>query len=87
MIMTKRVSLVLASTVAICLAGCNKPADSSAEKPSTPSTPTAETKPTEVKKEPQTAPAGDWKTTASGLKYQVLKQGTGTTSPKATDTV
>lgn len=26
-------------------------------------------------------------TTASGLKYQVLKRGTGTTSPKATDTV
>ena len=27
------------------------------------------------------------KTTASGLKYQVLKQGTGTVSPKATDRV
>ena len=27
------------------------------------------------------------KTTASGLKYQVLKQGTGTVSPKATDSV
>ncbi len=27
------------------------------------------------------------KTTASGLKYQVLNQGTGTVSPKATDTV
>jgi FKBP-type peptidyl-prolyl cis-trans isomerase len=26
-------------------------------------------------------------TTATGLKYQVLKHGTGTTSPKATDTV
>ena len=26
-------------------------------------------------------------TTASGLKYQVLKKGTGTVSPKATDTV
>jgi hypothetical protein len=33
------------------------------------------------------APAGEWKTTASGLKYQVMKQGTGTVSPKATDTV
>jgi FKBP-type peptidyl-prolyl cis-trans isomerase len=30
---------------------------------------------------------GEWKTTASGLKYQALKQGTGTASPKATDTV
>ena len=31
--------------------------------------------------------AGEVKKTASGLKYQVLKQGTGTVSPKATDTV
>jgi FKBP-type peptidyl-prolyl cis-trans isomerase len=29
----------------------------------------------------------EMKTTASGLKYQVMKQGTGTVSPKATDTV
>jgi FKBP-type peptidyl-prolyl cis-trans isomerase len=29
----------------------------------------------------------DMTTTASGLKYQVLKHGTGTVSPKATDTV
>jgi len=28
-----------------------------------------------------------WTTTASGLKYMVLKRGTGTVSPKATDTV
>ena len=34
------------------------------------------------------APAnGEMTTTASGLKYQVLKHGTGTVSPKATDTV
>ena len=33
------------------------------------------------------AAAGEMKTTASGLKYQVLKQGTGTVSPKATDNV
>lgn len=31
--------------------------------------------------------AGDMKTTASGLRYQVMKKGTGTASPKATDTV
>jgi FKBP-type peptidyl-prolyl cis-trans isomerase len=30
---------------------------------------------------------GEMTTTASGLKYQVLKQGTGTKSPNATDTV
>jgi FKBP-type peptidyl-prolyl cis-trans isomerase len=29
----------------------------------------------------------EMKTTASGLKYQAMKQGTGTVSPKATDTV
>jgi FKBP-type peptidyl-prolyl cis-trans isomerase len=33
------------------------------------------------------SPSSEMKTTASGLKYQVLKQGTGTVSPKATDTV
>ena len=33
------------------------------------------------------AAASEIKTTASGLKYQVLKQGNGTASPKATDTV
>jgi FKBP-type peptidyl-prolyl cis-trans isomerase len=33
------------------------------------------------------AAAGEMKTTASGLKYQVLKHGDGTVSPKATDTV
>ena len=31
--------------------------------------------------------AADTKTTATGLKYQVLKHGSGTVSPKATDTV
>src|SRR5205823_3778662 len=34
-----------------------------------------------------TAQSKEMKTTDSGLKYQVLKQGTGTVSPKATDTV
>src|SRR3982750_2236187 len=32
-------------------------------------------------------PKSEMTTTASGLKYQVLKKGTGTVSPKATDTV
>jgi FKBP-type peptidyl-prolyl cis-trans isomerase len=31
--------------------------------------------------------SGGMKTTASGLKYEVLKQGAGTVSPKATDSV
>jgi len=36
---------------------------------------------------PAPKPASNWKTTASGLKYQVLRQGKGLMSPKATDTV
>jgi peptidylprolyl isomerase len=67
---------ILATTAAaLCLVGCTKPTQTSGDnKPGTtpPSTPS------------QTS---EMKTTASGLKYQVLKQGTGTVSPKATDTV
>ncbi len=33
------------------------------------------------------APQGDMKTTASGLRYSALKQGSGTVSPKASNTV
>jgi FKBP-type peptidyl-prolyl cis-trans isomerase len=36
---------------------------------------------------PAAGQTNEMTTTASGLKYQVLKQGTGTVSPKATDTV
>jgi FKBP-type peptidyl-prolyl cis-trans isomerase len=63
---------------AICLVGCNKATEPAADKPVA-----------------QPAPGGqaasgqksEMKTTPSGLKYQVLKQGTGTVSPKPTDTV
>ena len=67
---------------AFCLVGCNKA-----------------TTPTEDKAAPTNAPAAattqpaagdaksEMKSTASGLKYEVMKQGTGTVSPKATDTV
>jgi FKBP-type peptidyl-prolyl cis-trans isomerase len=36
---------------------------------------------------PASSPKNEMKTTPSGLKYQVMKQGTGTVSPKATDKV
>jgi FKBP-type peptidyl-prolyl cis-trans isomerase len=36
---------------------------------------------------PSASPANTMTTTPTGLKYQVLKRGTGTVSPKATDTV
>jgi FKBP-type peptidyl-prolyl cis-trans isomerase len=39
------------------------------------------------KSDEKAASTSGMKTTASGLKYQVLKQGTGTVSPKPTDTV
>lgn len=59
----------------ICLSGCNQATPPSSD----PSAGAAlETTP---------APSGEIKTTASGLKYQVLKTGSGQVSPKATDTV
>jgi FKBP-type peptidyl-prolyl cis-trans isomerase len=75
--MTLRILIPLAASV--CLLGCNKPEQSSgdnkaAANPST--TPAA-----------SSAPKNDMTTTASGLQYQVLKHGTNSVSPKATDTV
>ena len=65
---------------ALCLVGCDKG-----------TTPT-ETKPAETNAAASAPAAGAAEksgvtTTASGLKYEVLKKGTGTVSPKATDTV
>ena len=74
--MLTRLTLTLAA--AICLLGCDKATEPSAEKPAgkaAPGTPV------------DGAQKNEMKTTASGLKYQVLKQGTGTVSPKVTDTV
>jgi peptidylprolyl isomerase len=69
----RKTTLTLAA--ALCLLGCSKPiADKPAAQP-TPSAPAA------------SASKNDMITTASGLKYQVLKKGTGTVSPTATDTV
>jgi len=66
----------MALVASLCLLGCNKPEQSNGDANSTP----ASTSSTNV-------PSGEMKTTASGLKYQVLKHGTGTVSPNATDTV
>ena len=64
----------------LCLLGCNQPTNSGGN-----------SKPGTNVPAPAAAPSNnltsDMKTTASGLKYWVLKQGTGTVSPKATDTV
>jgi FKBP-type peptidyl-prolyl cis-trans isomerase len=69
---------------ALCLVGCDKPkqpGDGSAAATPAPNAAPATPAPA------ASASNAEWKTTASGLKYQVLKQGTGTASPKATDTV
>lgn len=62
----------------LCILGCSKTTDTTANNNASTNVPAASAAP---------ATADDWTTTASGLKYQVLKHGTGTVSPKATDTV
>ncbi len=79
--MIRKLSIVTAA--ALCLVGCDKGAQPGASTPGS-ATSTTSTAPAPAG---TNAPAGDMKTTASGLKYQVMKQGTGTVSPKATDTV
>jgi peptidylprolyl isomerase len=66
--------------VALILIGCQKSSDTAGDTRAA----------TNAAAPPAGAAAGQtnaMKTTASGLKYQVLKQGTGTVFPKATDTV
>jgi len=72
------IRLTLTLAAALCLLGCQQAADSAADSPAGKA---------ETDKPAESATKSDMKTTASGLKYQVLKQGTGTVSPKATDTV
>jgi FKBP-type peptidyl-prolyl cis-trans isomerase len=74
--MTARLSLTLAA--ALCLLGCEKGAEPAADKPAAKAAPGGEAAGTQT---------NAWTTTASGLKYQVMKKGTGTVSPKPTDTV
>src|SRR5499426_1360226 len=80
--MIMKIQLSLALTAAVCFVGCNKPAETTSENKAPAPTSTAP-----AAANAPAAPAGEWKTTASGLKYQVMKQGNGTVSPKATDTV
>jgi FKBP-type peptidyl-prolyl cis-trans isomerase len=74
--MIARLSVTLAA--AICLLGCNKATESAADKPAGKAAPGGQA---------DSGQKNEMKTTQSGLKYQVLKQGTGIVSPKATDTV
>ena len=63
----------------LCLVGCDKATPTSGDNKGDTTAPgaTAAT----------SAQGSEVKVTPSGLKYQVLRQGAGTTSPKATDTV
>src|ERR1035438_7404307 len=74
--MTARLSVTLAA--AICLVGCNKATEPAADKPVAPPAPGGQAASNQK---------SEMTTTPSGLKYQVMKRGTGTVSPKPTDTV
>jgi len=74
--MIARLSVTL--VVAICLMGCNKATEPAVDKPADKAAPGPQA---------GSSQKTEMQTTASGLKYQVLKRGTGTVSPKATDTV
>jgi peptidylprolyl isomerase len=73
-----RLSITMAA--AVCLLGCSKPTEGTGGNTAVTNAPGASAAAAGAQK-------GDMTTTASGLKYQVLKRGTGTASPKATDTV
>ncbi len=72
--MTTRLSVTLAA--ALFLLGCDKGTQTSPVALAGSNAPGA-----------VPTPGNEMKTTPSGLKYQVMKQGTGAVSPKATDTV
>lgn len=79
----KIIPLSLTAAAALGLAACNK-TSTPAEEPAAAKPATGEA----AAPAPDAgAPADKVKTTASGLKYEVLKSGSGTVHPKATDTV
>ena len=73
------------AVVALFLAGCSKES-SQTSVPKETST-NAPTPPPGASSAAVSGQSNEMKTTASGLKYQVVKRGTGTISPKPTDTV
>jgi FKBP-type peptidyl-prolyl cis-trans isomerase len=83
--MTMKITCSLALLTAIVLAGCDKPAENAnGEKPKD----AAASAPSSLAPvSPTGSSTNEWTTTASGLKYQVMKKGNGTVSPKASDTV
>jgi FKBP-type peptidyl-prolyl cis-trans isomerase len=82
-IMTTRLFVTLAA--ALLVVGCDKATQTSGDK-NAGAAPKAAT-PSPAPGATTSSAKTEMKTTPSGLKYQVLKQGTGTVSPKPTDTV
>jgi len=70
----------MVAAAGLCMLGCNKTAQTGDNNSASTNAPSAAAT-------PAPATAGEMTTTASGLKYQILKHGTGTVAPKATDTV
>ena len=88
--MTIRISVTLALAATLCLLGCGKNEQDAGAKndsgpPPPPAAPSAAA-PSAAAPSPK-GQTNEMMTTSSGLKYQVMKRGTGTVSPKATDTV
>jgi FKBP-type peptidyl-prolyl cis-trans isomerase FklB len=76
MMMILRFSMMAAAS--LCMLGCNKATQTTGDSNASTNAPSAAA---------ASATDGEMITTASGLKYQVLKHGAGMVSPKATDTV
>jgi len=74
--------LCFSIVVALLLVGCKDSTKTSSEQTGSGSSSNASSAPAAA-----STTKNEMTTTASGLKYQVLKKGTGTVSPKATDTV
>ena len=84
--MTIKIQCSIVLLTAVVLVGCDKPAATVPAEQSggaVTSTPASSLTPVA----PDSNSTNEWKTTSSGLKYQVMKKGTGTASPKASDTV
>ena len=76
--------LLIALASILLLSACGRETPTTEAKPPSTNSPAVTPAPSAATATPA---MNDMKTTASGLKYQVLKQGTGTVSPKVSDTV
>jgi len=73
----KKLQVLMTVAASFCLLGCNQAQPTNVASTNAPVNAAV----------PSSTPTTDMITTASGLKYQVLTRGTGSVSPKPTDTV